>query len=505
MVALILIPTLIASLAVATPPPPHASHGAMTVEVTHASAVIWSRADRAAMMHVRMAPASRDGAAKVQHVRVTEEDDFTGSVFFRGLRPDTEYRYAVWFTPGDHPPPDLPGVASVEGTFKTAPARADPVPVKIVWDGDFAGQNVCRDAVEGFPILNAINQEEADLFIGLGDMIYADNLCEEIGLYNNPQVVGDFTESADLENFWAHWRYARADSGFRTLFSRTPYYAVWDDHEVVNDFGPLADTRSEPPYTDGEHLLPIGLQAFLDYNPMSPRRKAPRLYRNVRWGGHVELFLLDNRQYRDANLGSDREDDPKTMLGRPQLRWLQKSLKRSEATWKVIVSSVPISIPTGSPPNLGRDGWANFDANTDPTIEGIAQSETGFEQELFAILQTLRDHDANAVFITTDVHFGEVFRYTPFPNTPEFQVHEVVVGPGNAGIFPNRAFDTTLGTESLFFHGPERFAEVTSWTEAKRWFNYGVLTVDDAGRLTMQMKDTAGTVLFEKTLKPSSR
>jgi alkaline phosphatase D len=43
------------------------------------------------------------------------------------------------------------------------------------------------------------------------------------------------------------------------------------------------------------------------------------------------------------------------MLGREQLAWLKSRLAASRATWKLIVSSVPMSIPTGFPP-AGRDG-----------------------------------------------------------------------------------------------------------------------------------------------------
>ena len=71
--------------------------------------------------------------------------------------------------------------------------------------------------------------------------------------------------------------------------------------------------------------------------------------------------MLDTRQYRDANIADDSADRPKTMLGREQLTWLKESLAASDATWKVIVSSVPMSIPTGFPASGGRDGWANFD------------------------------------------------------------------------------------------------------------------------------------------------
>jgi alkaline phosphatase D len=111
--------------------------------------------------------------------------------------------------------------------------------------------------------------------------------------------------------------------------------------------------------------LPNGLAAFLDYNPISQPVLTPkRLYRNIPWGQHLELFLLDTRQYRDANVLADDPTFPKTMLGREQLVWLKARLKASTATWKLIVSSVPMSIPTGFPPENGRDGWANADQDT---------------------------------------------------------------------------------------------------------------------------------------------
>ena len=355
-----------------------------------------------------------------------------------------------------------------------------------------AGQNVCRDSDEGFPIFKAIKKEDLDFFIGLGDIIYADNLCEEIGFYGNIQVPGDFIQATNLDEFWSHWKYSRAEESYQDLLSKTVYYAIWDDHEVVNDFGPLTDTRDSFPYTQGVHLLPIGLNAFLDYNPIKVNKSTPkRLYRNFQWGKHLEIFILDNRQYRDANFEMDDPLKPKTMLGREQVTWLKTRLNESTATWKIIVSSVPISIPTGFPPENGRDGWANFD------------QETGFENELIDILDFIRSlSNRNVVFITTDVHFAEVFRYTPFAIESDFKIHEFVSGPLNAGIFPIFEFDDTLGAESLFFHGPDSIGSITTFEEAKPFFNYGKGQVDEAGNLTLSIKGINKETLFDLTLSP---
>jgi alkaline phosphatase D len=455
---------------------PVVSHGVVVGDVTPRSAVLWARADRAGTLEVRL---SGGPHRRIEPLRVTAADDWTGQVRLDGLVPDRKYSYRVRFDRGGH---------TALGSFRTAPGETQAAPVRLAFGGDVAGQNVCRDAAEGFPILNTIRAWRPDVFVGLGDMIYADNACSATGLYGNAQLAGDFGPAVDLAGFWAHWRYNRADPASRRLLASTSYVGVWDDHEVINDFGPLTDVGPSPPYPPDLHLLPIGLRAFLDYTPVA---SAPRLYRSLRWGRHLELFVLDTRSHRDANHAQDSAERPKTMLGRDQLRWLREGLLRSDATWKVIVSSVPMSIPTGFPPTNGRDGWANFD------------QQTGFESELLDILRFMAENGIdNPLWLTTDVHFAEAFRYKPFPEHPDFAIHEIATGPLNSGIFPNRAVDSTLNPDVLFFHGPESPAQVTSWEEAKRWFNFGTLEVGVRGDLTAQVVDTAGEPQLSLTLVP---
>jgi alkaline phosphatase D len=450
---------------------PAVTHGVVVGDVTARSAVLWARGDREGTLKVHLSGGKHKG---VERLELHAADDYTGQVVITGLRPETTYRYRV---------------GSERGSFRTAPAAHDAEPLRLVFGGDVAGQNVCRDSAEGFPILETIRARRPDVFVGLGDMIYADNACNPVGLYGNAQVPGP-GPAADLATFWAHWRYNRADSKSQRLLASTTYVGVWDDHEVVNDFGPLNDTRSTPPYTPGVHLLPIGLEAFLDYTPIAIAPNTPkRLYRSLRWGKHVELFVLDTRQYRDANIATDSPERPKTMLGREQLTWLKETLAASDATWKVIVSSVPMSIPTGFPAAGGRDGWANFDQTT------------GYEEELLDILRFMDERGiTNPVWITTDVHFAEAFRYRPFPASPDFVVHELATGPLNAGIFPNAAFDPTLNTEVLF--GPDPAAQATTWEQAKDGFNFGTLEVDRDGDLTAEIVNTAGVTQFSLALTP---
>jgi alkaline phosphatase D len=468
-------------------PVPTITHGVVVGDVTTSSALVWARADREGTLNVVL---SGGGHGRIARAPARADDDFTARIPLEGLASGTTYRYRAWFSSGS--PGSSHGTA-VEGSFRTAPEHRSAAPLRLAFGGDLNGQNVCRDSVEGMPIMDTVRARRPDIFVGLGDMIYADNACAPIGLYGNAQLPGDFGPAADLPTYWAHWRYTRADAGLQRLLERTDYVGVWDDHEVVNDFGPLTDTRTAPPYTPGVHLMPIGLQAFLDYTPVAIAQNTPlRLYRSFRWGKNLELIVLDARQYRDPNFEADTDAHPKTMLGREQVTWLKEQLAVSDARWKVIVSSVPMSIPTGFPATNGRDGWANFDQNT------------GYERELLDILGFMHTHGArNSVWITTDVHFAEAFRYVPFAGDPSFVVHELVTGPMNAGIFPTTDFDTTLNPGRLAFFGPPSAGTVTSWSEAKHWFNFGELELARDGSLTIRIVNSAGQTEFEQTLKPS--
>jgi alkaline phosphatase D len=465
---------------------PAVTHGVVVGDVGPSSALLWARADREATVHVRV---SGGAHGKVAAVHADPARDYTVRVPLDGLAASTAYTYRVWFSRGA---PGLGHGPVVTGSFSTAPPAERAAPFRLAFGGDVAGQNVCRDSSEGFPIFDTVRARRPDVFVGLGDMIYADNACAPVGLYGNTQLPSDFGPATDLASFWAHYRYARGEPKLQALLTSTDYFGVWDDHEVINDFGPQTDIGTVPPYTPGVHLMPAGLEAFLDYTPIASADQTPdRLYRSFRWGKNAEVFALDTRQYRDPNFAPDTDADPKTMLGPEQLAWLEQGLAASDARWKVIISSVPLSIPTGFPPTNGRDGWANFDQNT------------GYEHELLDLLGFMRERGiTGSVWITTDVHFAEAFRYRPFAADPTFVVNELVTGPMNAGIFPNPAFDTTLNPERLAFYAPPSAAAVTSWEQAKQWFNFGELDFGRDGSLTMRIVNTAGATAFERTLTP---
>lgn len=459
----------------ASPGPLDLPQGVAVAEVTDGSAVIWGRCPGGGELRV-----SVDGGEE-RKVPVAAERDFTARVEVGGLTSGAEHAYRARCAKED-----AAGEA-IEGRFRTAPPPTSPAPVRFAFGGDLGGQNVCRDALRGYPIFAAITAARPEFFIALGDLIYADNECREIGRLGNRQVRGP-PPARTRPGFWAHWRYNRSDPGQRELLANVSYYPVWDDHEVRNDFGPREPHLGSAPGSP-HPVMDAGLAAFLDFNPIRAEGSAPaHLHRSFRWGRNLELFLLDTRQHRDANASLDLESRPKTLLGDEQRDWLERSLAASDATWKVVVSSVPVSIPTGSE---ARDGWAN------------AGGPQGFERELRSILERLhRDRVRGVLLLTTDVHFATAFRYRPFLDDPEFELHELATGPLHAGLVPQQAYDPTFGPTRLFFHGPSEAEAPQSIDAALPWFNFGLIEISAKGELTAKVVDALGATRASLQLAP---
>lgn len=457
----------------------HLTHGPAVSEVESSRAILWVRLSGNAQLHARLqlaAGEAGDFAPRVLQTRALAQNDYTARFDLKGLLPGLRYDYQIQIG-GSH--------ESVTGSFRTAPAADDARPLRFVFGGDIAGQNICRDALQGLPIFQVMGERRPDFFVALGDLIYADSPCLPVGAFGNHQAAGHQKAAETLDEFRAVWRYVRADPVYRQFLKNVPSYAIWDDHEVVNDFGPKAGAAEQ---SRRDALIQAGARAFVEYHPVRAGSN-DSFFRTFRYGRHAELFLLDTRSQRDPNAGADSDDAPKTMLGAAQRKKFEQSLLASRATWKFVVSSVPISIPTGTRAELlGRDGWAGD------------KTPTGFERELRGLLQTFAASGVrNIVFLVTDVHFASVLRYQPFGGN-KFAFHEFVTGPLNAGLFPTKDLDPTFRPERLFFYGPQPGQHPKDWMSARRWFNFGEVVIGKDGALLLKIVNGLGDVVFEKRL-----
>jgi alkaline phosphatase D len=389
--------------------------------------------------------------ARTPLFRTGPETDFTLAIPIEGLMPTTRYRYYVVVgTKGREGAPTGARVAA-RGEFTTLADATSRVPVTFAWSGDLGGQQRCRRGAAGYPIFDVMRAQHLDFFLLLGDSIYADDVCP-----SPPNEPGADFRATTLAEYRARHRDQRGAEALRRLLGDIPVYAIWDDHEVRNNFSGPFDSQ-----------MPAGRQALREYWPIRTAPEDPnRLYRMVRGGADLELFLLDTRQYRSRN--ADQDGLAKTMLGEKQLQWLLKGLTETTATWKVIVTTVPLSISKGGGASVpGNDGWAG------------GPDGTGFERERQVIVDTiLRQKVKNVVFLAGDVHYVQANAYDPNGDgTPDF--HEFVVGPLSAApgrlTMPNADLrPTTLINESGYFN----FGLIRVTTNT-----FDVTVLDDAGAM----------------------
>lgn len=422
------------------------------------SVLMWVRSRKTNFVKIRYEEAGKinpggpqsSGAAMVS---IRPEHDFTGVARLTRLKSGTTYRYFLYAqdTPAStlrYFPPLL-----AAGQFKTAFQVEQKASVTFVWSGDLGGQGKCRRPDTGYHIFEQILKTRPDFGILLGDLIYADSPCP-----SPPNLPGSAFVATTLEGYHAKHEYQRNDPALQRFLTQVPVFPVWDDHEVRNDFSGLTDPR-----------MPIGRQAFLDYWPVdTPAINSPGLYRRVQYGPNLELFILDTRQFRSPK--SEQDGPSKTMLGHKQRDWLIQGLQDSTATWKIIVSSVPLSVQKGRPHN---DSWAK------------GKNGTGYRVERDKILGSmLTEGIRNVVWLTTDVHFSQILAYDPDANG-KTDFYEFICGPLSANSRDPLQLDQTLNANILYENGG--------------FSNFGKVEIDQ-NSLRLQIIDDTGFTRYQVTL-----
>ena len=433
-------------------------------DVTSQSALLWLRTDGPMIVQVEWAPVaawdvvSKTGTAVVPVARTSlfttgQETDFTLIIFIDGLKPATRYRWYVFAGEKGRDDTPIEARAAAQGEFTTLPDKKSHAPVIFAWSGDLGGQGLCRRGAAGYRIFDVMRAQQLDFFLFLGDTIYADDVCP-----SPPNEPGADFRATTLAEYRARHRYQRGAEALRRFLEATPIYAIWDDHEVQNDFSGPFDNR-----------MPVGRQALREYWPIRLAPDDPyRLYRTVRAGADLEVFILDTRQYRSRN--TDQDGPAKTMLGEKQLQWMLSGLTESTATWKVIVTTVPLSIPKGGSASVpGNDGWAGG-----PGIPG-------FERERQMIVDHILERRIkNVVFLAGDVHHVQANAYDPnVDGTPDF--HEFVAGPLSAA--SDRLTPANLELRP------------TTLINERGYMNFGVIRVTKSS-FDVKVLDEAGATRF---------
>ena len=334
---------LVAAATLATSRPGHPaslSFGPASFDVTATSALVWLRAVPGARVRLEYGTTTElDGATLTEPVVAADATDSTVLSDLSDLAPDTQYFYR--------------GVVSVDGSewvkgpvgrFRTAPAS--PREFRFAWSGDMEAGH------RPFALFDRVIAQRPDFFLMVGDTMYADVPKERF--------------VASLAHYRAKHRENREDGPLQRMLAALPVAAIWDDHEVQNDFD-----RTHPAQA-------LGRQAFREYWPI---RTSDTLYRRLAWTPAADVFVLDCRSHRAPN--SEPDGRAKTMLGATQKAWLKDALAGSKATFKFVVSSVPF-LPAGR-----SDSWAGFQTERRELVEFVR-----------------REAIRNVVVLSADYHFA---------------------------------------------------------------------------------------------------
>lgn len=178
---------------------------------------------------------------------------------------------------------------------------------------------------------------DVDVVVSLGDYVYEGGPADGVTVDGR---VDPGPPAETLDEFRRQYHLYREDLDLQAMHAAFPLVAIFDNH----------DGLARP----GDSQGPGAIGAFFEQMPV---RRTPgegdRQHRNLRWGDLLELFVLDERQYRDPTpretddlLGTSSLEVPemvepgRTLLGATQYDWLTTGLTDSPAAWKVIGSQL---------------------------------------------------------------------------------------------------------------------------------------------------------------------
>jgi alkaline phosphatase D len=506
----------IAVLVVAPASPASATRGfnlgVAASEVSARSAILWAKSARRGPVTLevrRSGGFGRCGGPGSFPLRATKANDLTVQKKVGGLKPNKRYRYRFCRRGGQ----------SAVGRYKTAPAPNANATVRFAWSGDqdaTRAPGTKRPLWNNFEVLDKMRSERNQFNILMGDWIYSDN-----------PPAGLKTKAISVPQKWAKYRQNLAQRALQRLRTAAGTYNHWDDHVFVNDFSPN-DTRADLGIAiSPSKLYRNSVRAFRDYAPVTYSKRSG-IYRSVRWGKNLELFFLDERSFRSAKAdtgaicdnpaGSGDKDiaptapqspyrdtfgafipqlqlpvsasclaeinDPsRTMLGARQLASFKQAVSSSTATFKVIMSELPIQQYYAIP----YDRWE------------------GYESERDEVLNYLKDNVENVVFLSGDQRANLVndarTSTLEAPGVVNTGILDVTTGPIATASFEKEIDDLGGGPgfgEALraAFLSPAPPTGVGMQCAALNVFSYGEVTVSST-QLKIDLRDSNGASVRE--------
>ncbi len=307
--------------------------GPMVGDVTYDSARLWMQLSTTETVTVKTLDIRGREVGGAITLDVEGPAPFVLDVPLSGLEPDRTYRVAVYFS-GEKvklPEPEV--------LIRTAPAPGDAAE----WTLAF-GSCLDPNVVKPMEVFRGIETVNPLVFLFLGDCGYLPGTLEGF-----PEKHRDaFRVICDL-----HKR-LRCSPEMQPLLRSTAIYGVWDDH----DFG---TNEADKTFVFAKESLIAWQRYWANPGYGAPEKDNPGVYCKFSVGD-VDVFMLDDRMYRDA----DKDPQRKTMLGEVQLAWLKKGLLGSNAAFKLIACGSQMLTS-----DAGPDTWGNFRAERDGFVRWL--------------------------------------------------------------------------------------------------------------------------------------
>jgi alkaline phosphatase D len=297
-----------------------------------------------------------------------------------GLKPAHEYWYRF----------HTKKVNSRVGTFRTLPPADSNQPLRI-------GFYSCQSYEAGFFTAQGAlaKEKDLDMVICLGDYIY------EHHYYDGPAARVDQTgankdgDVQTLAEYRDKYRFYQLDQNLQDLHAAYPFVVIWDDHEVEDNYaGTQPDSASkDPANTENNNSYPRrvpfgerrknGYKAFFEAMPRMPM-KTDRIYGSMKLGNMAELFLTDERQYRDPQPCNDVQvqncpDDlqpGRTFLGSTQKSWVKSAVPASKAKWKLFASeTMMMSLDAVPGQHANQDQWDGYSAEREEILTSFVDKK----------------------------------------------------------------------------------------------------------------------------------
>jgi len=298
--------------------------------------------------------------------------DFILKYQFQELMPATRYFYRLHY--GSKKKNTR---TSAAGTFKTISGAGELEENSLVvvtgmnyyhfHYGNYEGSRAYSGADKhlGYPALKSILLLKPEYFIGTGDNVYFDhpnenNFQNSKNRGRDPHPGGyDGKEVTDEKGMRRKYHEQLCQTRYKDLFAEVATYWEKDDHDYrMND----AD-----PYIDFPISHELGIKNFKEQLPVIIHGSNEKTYRTHRLNKDLQLWFVEGRDYRDANLKEDGPD--KTLWGEEQISWLKATLLESDATFKILISPTPMVGPDDAskrdnhvnPEGFRYEGEAFFD------------------------------------------------------------------------------------------------------------------------------------------------